>query len=314
MLTKFGREAATVFDLLGHDEVNLTAALGWVLSRSPVFLGALAEHLGCPLETLDASVALEVVGVDGRTDIELTTGTTKIIIEAKQGWLVPGEAQLSKYADRFNGFDSTLLVSLSDSSNAWADDQLPVCLGEVPIQHIPWDELRRIIRDCKHSVHGKQRWWLEELEDYMGHATSVRRFDDQYVFCVVVSNQQLGARTFREYVSQDRVYFHPYGGNNGWPKLPPNFLCFRWDGKVQQVNRVVRTEIVPRLSDRWPEISDTADGEPHIVYTLGDDIPVPTVSTAGTYASGRVWCLLDQLLVQPTLADAVRSSKKLSVS
>ncbi len=146
----------------------------------------------------------------------------------------------------------------------------------------------------------------------MGMATSAVPYDDQWVFCVVVSDTPFGGITFKDYVLKERVYFHPFGGNNTWPKVAPNFLCFRWGGQVRQVNRVIRSEVVPRLADRWPAITSEESDGPHIVYDLGPDIPIPTISTKGTYATARVRCLLDQLLVQPTLADAGRTSKELS--
>jgi hypothetical protein len=145
----------------------------------------------------------------------------------------------------------------------------------------------------------------------MGRATSKVTYDDQWVFCVVASDTLFGGRSFKDYVVNERVYFHPYGGNNTWPKAAPNFLCFRWAGRVQQVNRVASFEILPHLGDRWPSLTDEESGGPHIVYTLGPDIPIPTISTKGTYANGRIWCLLDQLLVHPTLADAARASAEL---
>ncbi|MGJ0223749.1 hypothetical protein ACQUZK_10140, partial [Streptococcus pyogenes] len=79
----------------------------------------------------------------------------------------------------------------------------------------------------------------------------------------------------REYVRTQRVYFHPFGGNNTWPKVAPNFLCFRWGGKVRQVNRVTSFEVVPDLSTRWSAVPSSQPPEPHIVYELGPDIPVP---------------------------------------
>ncbi|GAA2170714.1 hypothetical protein [Actinomadura napierensis] len=145
MLSKYGAETSTVFDLLGRNEVDLTAALGWTLAQSPTLLDALTQHVGLDVVADEVVVALEVADAEGRTDVELTTSTTKVVIEAKQGWLVPDEEQSG----------------------------------------------------------------------------------------------------------------------------------------------------------------------PHIIYDLGPDIPIPTISTKGTYATGRVRCLLDQLLVQPTLADAVRVSKEL---
>lgn len=171
--------------------------------------------------------------------------------------------------------------------------------------------MRAAVGASRKETRGRQRLWLEEVERYMGTAISKLPFDDQWVFCVVVSDALFGGITFKDYVLRERVYFHPFGGNNTWPKVPPNFLCFRWGGQVRQVNRVERFEIVPQLSDRWPGVTREESVGPHIIYDLGPDIPIPTISTKGTYATGRVRCLLDQLLVQPTLADAVRASKKL---
>lgn len=311
MLRKYGSEAASVFELLGRNEVDLTAALGWVLAQSPLMLASLLHHLGLHVTVDDVAVALEVTDREGRTDIELTATTTKVVIEAKQGWLVPGEEQLTKYRGRFDGFENGLLVSMSDSSERWARDQLPVDVGGIPVCHVSWDTVRATVRSSRPETRGRERLWLDELEEYMGRATSTVPYDDQWVYCVVVADTLLGEISFRDYVLNERVYFHPFGGNNTWPKVAPNFLCFRWGGQVRQVNRVARSEVIPELSHRWPAAAGQASDGPHLVYNLGSDIPIPTISTKGTYANGRVWCLLDQLLVQPTLADAARASIEL---
>jgi hypothetical protein len=311
VLSRYRADAATVFDLLGRNEVDLTAALGWTLAHSPAMLKAMSQHLDLNVQADAVVVALEVADADGRTDIELTAPGVKVVIEAKQGWLVPGEEQLNKYVTRFHGFDQGLLVSMSDSSEAWAQDQLPPNLAGVPVRHVSWDTVRAVVRTCAATVRGREKLWLEELEAYMGRATSRVPFDDQWVFCVVASETLFGGMSFRDYVQKERVYFHPFGGHNGWPKVAPNFLCFRWGGVVRQVNRVSSYEVVSDLGDRWPTVTPNESHGPHIVYDLGPDIPIPLISTKGTYANGRVRCLLDQLLVQPTLAEAVKRSKEL---
>lgn len=311
MLSRYGSDVATVFDLLGRNEIDLTAALGWVLAHSPALVDTVARHLGLEVNVDDVIVALEVLDAEGRTDIELTAPMTKVVIEAKQGWLVPGEQQFTKYRGRFDGMEHRLLVSMSDSSERWARDQLPSGVAGIPVRHVSWDTVRAAVRTSLGTTRGRERLWLEELEAYMGRATSTVPYDDQWVFCVVVSDTRLGGMTFQDYVLHERAYFHPFGGNNTWPKKAPNFLCFRWGGQVRQVNRVERFEVIPHLSDRWPAVTREESDGPHIVYDLGPDIPIAPISTTGTYATGRVWCLLDQLLVQPVLADAVRSSKEL---
>lgn len=72
MLSRYGSETASVFDLLGRNEVDLTAAVGWVLSESPVVLTALTRHIGLDFVADEIAVALEVADEQGRTDIELT--------------------------------------------------------------------------------------------------------------------------------------------------------------------------------------------------------------------------------------------------
>ncbi len=130
---------------------------------------------------------------------------------------------------------------------------------------------------------------------------------DQWVYCVVVSDglpEEGGERSFRDFVVKERAYFHPYGGANGWPKRPPRFMAFRWGGYVRQINRVDSYEVVEHLNDLWPELTRGEDTkpDPRMVYSLGPDIPIGTIPTKGTYAIGRDWALLDQILTQPTLA------------
>jgi hypothetical protein len=67
---------------------------------------------------------------------------------------------------------------------------------------------------------------------------------------------------------------------------------------------------VETLQEEWPDIPTGADNHtPHIVYTLGPDIPIGDIPTKGVYANARVWALLDQILTKPSLADAVKASK-----
>jgi len=148
-------------------------------------------------------------------------------------------------------------------------------LGGGAVTHMSWDDVRRAAHDAAASTRGRERYWIEELETYMGTATSRRLLDDKWVYCVVVPDTTLGARTFREYVADEPVYFHPYGGHNTWPTRPPNFLGFRWGGRIMEVNRVVSFEVLPELTDRWPDITAEESGGAHIVYELGPDISIP---------------------------------------
>jgi hypothetical protein len=312
-LRRYGRPVASVFDLLGRGEVDLTAALGWTLRQSPTLLDLVWKRLGLPNSPDGARIDLEVADVQGRTDLEIANDHATVIIEAKKGWLVPGETQLAKYVPRMSGAPHPVLVSLSDSSARWAATQLGVSVQGIPVRHLPWDGIRNDLRSARRLTRTVERHWLDELTTYLAGATAVRDPAEQWVYCVVVSNDaQGGPRTFRDYVTTERRYFHPFGGRNGWPKRPPTFLAFRWEGRLRQVNRAVESKVVATLQEEWPDIPAGADNHtPHIVYTLGPDIPIGDIPTKGVYANARVWALLDQILTKPSLADAVKASKTL---
>lgn len=327
-VSRYGREMSSVFDLLGTHEPALTAALGWTMGRSTELLNGVLDRLGLGGSTNGDGVAVHLETADdaGRTDIELVTPTAHVIIEAKQGWIVPGEVQLAAYAPRLGaaraaGLD-TRLVTLSDSTPAWAREVLPPHVAGVGVTHWSWDDVRDLIQTARTHVRGAERLWLDQLEVYMGAATSRRPVTDALAYCVVITKDMFGDATFRDYVENQRVYFHPVA-RGGWPNIPPNFLAFRWDNAVRQVNRVVDYEIVAHLSERFPAVVDDhtvgsrPPGDAHIVYRLGPDIPLPggaIRSGAVNLRAQRFWVLLDQLLTQPTVIDARDATKKLGAT
>lgn len=146
----------------------------------------------------------------------------------------------------------------------------------------------------------------------------MRDFADSWTYCVVVSNDYPGGggeRTFRDFVTAEQCYFHPYGWGSGWPKTPPNFLAFRWGNQVQRLHRVVSSEVVPSLQSRWPDIpAEDGTDQPHMLYHLGPPIPGPPFPSDGNYRAARVWFVLDQLLVSGSLREAIQLSKALRLS
>lgn len=327
-VSRYGREMGSVFDLLGTHEPALTAALGWTIGRSPALMRSILSHLALDPMTpfRDVTVQLETADEAGRTDIEIFTPAAHVIIEAKQGWIVPGEVQLGAYAPRLHEASraglATRLVTLSDSTADWAAHVLPAEVAGVQVTHWAWDDIRALITANRAQVRGAERIWLDQLEDYMGAATSKRPVTDALAYCVVISNDLFGDATFRDYVVNQRVYFHPVVGG-GWPTIPPNFLAFRWDGAVRQLNRVVDYEIVAHLSERFPAVKDDHSAgsrppeDPHVVYRLGPDIPLPDggiPSGKQNLRAQRFWVLLDQLLTQPTVIAAREATKALGAT
>jgi hypothetical protein len=149
-------------------------------------------------------------------------------------------------------------------------------------------------------------------------AIKVRDPADSWTYCVAVSNGKPGAggaRTFRDYVLTEACYFHPYGWGAGWPKTPPNFLAFRWNGNVQRVHRVSSAEIIPNLQTAWADIPrDEETTKPHVLYHLGPALPGTPIPNGGRYRASRLWFILDQLLVSSTLAEAYERSRRLGAA
>ncbi len=93
----------------------------------------------------------------------------------------------------------------------------------------------------------------------------------------------------------------------GWPHTPPNYIGFRFDGRLQQVRHVDRYEVVTRPHDYIPEIIPQADwtDEPHFLYTLGPPIvPAKPVLNGKIWPNARLWCALDLLLTCDTISEA----------
>jgi len=315
-LSLYGRTSVSVFDLLGRGETDLTAALGWTLTRSPTLMRAVWSRLGMPGSAVDVRAALEVADAEGRTDLELDGTDGQVIVEAKKGWLLPGTLQLSKYTGRFDPARENLLVTLSDSSTEFAALHLPTVVDVIPVVHLPWDAIREDLRAALKTARGTERLWLNEMTDYLAGATAVRDPAEAWVYVVSIGNGKPvegGERTFRDFVEHENRYFHPFGKN--WPRRPPVLIGFRWGGKLQRVSRVIDSKVAGSLHEEWPDIPVLApDGlaRPVAIYTLGDPIPIPEIRTTGIVMARRLWALLDQILTHPLLLDAERASKAIT--
>jgi hypothetical protein len=115
------RRLASVFELLGNKENDITYSLGWTLSRSQVFLQRLISTIfpGASAKNVLKVSLQESRAGGGVTDIELYGTGFHAIIEAKRGWNFPTKEQLGRYASRLNA-DSVkrcTLVVMTESTN-----------------------------------------------------------------------------------------------------------------------------------------------------------------------------------------------------
>ena len=318
-LTRYGTEVVSAFSLLGQDENDLTAALGFTMARCKALSNTVLGRVWpTHSDDADADFALEVRAEAGRTDLEvrLPASSTLVIFEAKRDWLLPTTQQLAQYVPRVHQYGSGVLVSLSQASTALAAAQLPAQIDDVPIIHLPWRDILSDIATTRTLCRGRERIWLEELHTYLTEVIRMRTVADSMVYSVVLNDERpggAGTPTVREFVTEEHCYFHPYG-TGGWPTDPPNFMAFRWGAAVQRIHRIMQADVVPTIRDRFPYLpKGEASDRPHAVYELGPRIPPfdPIPNGTGIYPSSRLWVLLDQLQTALTLKDALTGTRAL---
>lgn len=314
---RHGSDVGSVFDLLGRDENDLTAALGFSMSKCPALASVLLQRMwpskshgvGAP------DFALEVRGEVGRTDLEIRLPTGLLILEAKRGWLLPTLGQLESYVGRIESHGKGALVTLSQASAELAATHFPSEIHGVPVVHLPWSDVLADIAAVRPTCRGTERVWLDELQMYLKKVIRMRSVADSWTYCVVLNDERPGgpkAPSFKEYVTDLSCYFHPYG-EGGWPTQPPNFMAFRWGGKVQRIHRVTSSEVIPTIRERFPSHPPGVKSDrAHAVYQLGPQLPPHDPIPNGTnYRANRLWVLLDQLQTAPNLQIAIQQSHAL---
>ena len=282
-----GRPVHTVFDLLGSRENDLTYALGWALAKSPRLVAALlaevAHELAVAEEGQEPAVRLqEHIPGSGFTDVEIRTEKLHLIIEAKRGWALPDEEQLSKYAASLTpGLTGAMLIA-AEGSPAFATGRYPSTVyppggDPVPVLYRSWEQLTRLCKSLSAGA-SAESLLLRELTRYLRGLVNMQNHRDNMVYVVSVGEKPTPWSPIspRKIVSDHGHYFHPVGGGaGGWPKEPPNYLGFRYDGRLQQIHHVDDVEVTQRPRDFLPGFGPEYDfEEPHyLLHARATDHP-----------------------------------------
>jgi hypothetical protein len=316
-LTLRGTEPLNVFQLYGFDENSASFAIGWVLERSPAYRKlVIAAIFGRSLPADEVSIALQRHDGDGGyTDIEIQSGHRfHAILEAKRDWHVPGIRQLRRYVPRLNkgGAELRRLVTVSRADERYARGHLPQELSGVPLHHLAWNYLNAIANQAYGQASSfEEKLWLRQLVQHLQEFVSMERQTDNKVFVVALGRDLMPGtkETWIEVVEKDERYFHPVG--NKFPVQPPNYIGFRYHGRLQSVHHIDKFEIVQNLAaynSNWLETDFD-----HFVYTLGPPMRPPRdIRTGKIYGSGHVWCAIDTLLSGAfhTISDARDETKR----
>ncbi|SRR5713101_8455319 len=314
----YKRKVESVFQLLGEHENDLTCSVAWALAKSPSFLSQFIQDvLGFSVNTEDVLLRLQQHEEHGGiTDIEIELpGVFFLVIEAKRGWNLPSLKQLETYACRrsFLARNNTTkrILPLSECSREYALHNLGCDkVKNIDIHPISWKDLAVLAAKAKRRASNAEKRLLGELVIYLRGLIAMKNNESNLVFVV-----SLGAGTPKgwsiswiDIVTKRSSYFHPVG--KSWPKEPPNYIAFRYAGKLQSIHHIETAEVFTNPRTRFREIPDL-NWDPHFLYKLGPAFaPHHEVKTGKLYPNGRYWCMLDTFFVCNTISDARDLSKK----
>lgn len=316
-----GREISSIFQLMGYKENDISHSTAWVLSKCSVMLEHFINDI-LGLTNLDHdNVEICVQEYDkesGITDIEIRDAKEFfIIIEAKRGWMLPSREQLLKYSIRESFMKSIvknkMIITLSECSREYANHHLEIKIANgIPIKHISWKDIHQHAEMAYATSSNSEKKLLRELQIYLRGLMTMQNITSNEVYVVSIGsgNPDKCALTWIDIVEQKKKYFHPMGGN-GWPKEPPNYIAFRYLGKLQSIHHIENYTITTNLNCEVPEMPNREDTYAHFVYDLGPAIKPPKeIRTGSIFPSGRVWCHLDTLLTCDTISEARDLTKK----
>lgn len=313
-LESYGKEIHSIFQLLGDKENDITLSMSWALAKCSEFLKALIISItGTAPPNDDISILNQRYDANaGITDIEITDFQTfHIIIEAKRGWILPSADQLTKYSLRSDfqnaPYGNKYIVTMSECTQSYAAAHLPFReINKIPVKHLSYREVYQLAKTVRPVSNIEQKHLLDEFCEYLKGLMTMQKLDSNMVYVVALGTKTPDrcSLTWIDIVQKHNKYFCPVGGN-GWPKEPPNYIAFRYYGQLQAIHHIDGYTVTRNLHDEIPEMPDEVCDNNHYVYKLGPAIkPVKTVKTGKIFRNGRVWVMLDTLLICDTISDA----------
>jgi hypothetical protein len=253
----------------------------------------------------------------GFTDIELKTLELHVIVEAKRGWAPPSDAQMRRYEARFtataaptqrfvvltqNGAEQVVRHRLSGWSPA---DPISVAV-------LSWSDLVLLAQAARRERPLTERHVAADLATYLRGVADMRDTNSNEVFVVSLS-QNPWAGWPADFSSVDEIeqhHMYHYPSIGSYPKVVPNYMGFRYDGRLQSVHHVDDYAIVDTLHGHVPGAPDAMWEVPHFLLRLGPPIrPDHEVRTGkGIVRSARVTVDIDLLLTSSTITEAFHLS------
>lgn len=307
---------ATVFDLIGRDENDMSRALAWGMSKSEKLLASVLSSVGAPPLTQDAVITFQKADEFGITDIEVTIpGELAVIFEAKRGWTLPAEEQLLRYAQRLlraNVSERRLVVLTQWGATNYASQRLAGWRLGLPSTVLGWEDVLNLVKEAARKAPRSERRVLGDLATYLAGVVEMRDTDSNRVYVVSLSRERHPYLPidFISVVEAHDSYTYPAVGG-GWPKVPPNYMGFRHGGQLRSIRHVDDHRVVTDLSPYFAGATPMEHG-PDFILFLGSPIvpPRPVRNGPGVLRNARVWADIDLLLTADTITEAARLTKE----
>ncbi len=313
----FNKKVDSIFQLLGEKENDISYSVGYTLSTCKHFMQNFLTLLKIktPFDPDKIKIRLQTHEKEkGFTDFEIIQeGEFHILVEAKRGWNFPTFEQLKKYSDR-PSFKNSLakdkrIIIFNESIPAYTKSHFKSNkIGIIEVEVIPWRTLEKLSISSIKMGRDNENRLLRDLNFYLQKISTMQNVDSNWVYVVSLGrggpdNWNL---TWQEIVNKHKKYFHGVGGNkSGWPAEPPNYIAFRYNGKLQSIHHIDSYQVFTDPSLHFPKVPKQIWGECYL-YDLGPAIiPLKEVKAGKKIIrSMRVWAMLDLLLTCDTIQDA----------
>jgi len=301
-----------MFEILGEDENDLSYSLGYVLSQCPLLLKLLVKRIYGKLKFSNAIIKMQENAKDkGYTDFEINLDNKYLfIIEAKKGWNLPTTKQLKRYLPRFREFNKRKrkFLILSDCSEEYFKQNFPDSLYNVAIQSLMWADLLDMVHEVYPKVSNKEKTLLSQLNIYLNEVVVMENQESNWVYVVSLASNtpSWSELSWKDVVYKRNHYFYPQG--KIWPKIPPNYIGFRYDGKLQSLHHVEKYEVVDDVHKYIPEIKKGELRNMFLLWLGPSFEPRKEIPNGNVWTNGRFWCMLDTLFTSRTIKEAIEIS------
>ena len=186
----------------------------------------------------------------------------------------------------------------------------------VPVSHISWKELKMLTEIARTEANNEQKHLLDEFALYLGGIMTMQNKDSNKVYVVSIGTGTIDDTNIKwTDIINSGYYFCP-AGVRGWPKEPPNYIAFRYSGKLQTIHHIEGYTVTKNIHDVIAFMPDENWNDDYYIFKLGPTIiPNKVIRTGkGIYRNGRVWAAIDLLLTCDTITEARDKTKERDIS